>query len=492
MLRSHRCYCILCMALALLLAALALLLDTSAAQAQAPGKPVSFINDVAPILKENCFACHDARKRKGKLDLTTVESLHKGGTREEDPVVAGKPEESYLLDVLVATNASRMPPKDSGEALPPAKIALVRQWIKEGAKLDQGITPKSDLVKELRARWQPPTPPPIYPGSVSITALAFTPDNKQLVVGGHHELTVWDVATAKLEKRVRTRSERTYAMVFLPDGKLVVAGGRPGQEGDVVIYDLQGGKPKVENGVAYLDGVADKSVRLKQLLENDDSVLCLGLSADGKHLASGGCDRLINVWDLSGGYTQAKLVQTFENHADWVMGVALTNDGRYVVSASRDKTAKVWDLKTKESVVTFPAHQNNVYGVVVKPDGKVAYSVGEDNQVRSFNPTGDGKPLKALGGHGKSVQKIAYNPKQPMLATCSADGTVRLWNAESGAALKTLSGHTDWVYSVAFSPDGTLVAAGSFNGAVRIWKVADGSPVKAFNASPGLKLADSK
>ena len=68
---------------------------------------------------------------------------------------------------------------------------------------------------------------------MTITALAFTPDNQKLVVGGHHELTVWDVADGKLEKRIHTRAERAMAMVFLPDGKLAVAGGRPGQEGDV-------------------------------------------------------------------------------------------------------------------------------------------------------------------------------------------------------------------------------------------------------------------
>ena len=42
-------------------------------------KPVSFINDVAPILKENCFACHDAKKKSGKYDMTTFEKLLAGG-----------------------------------------------------------------------------------------------------------------------------------------------------------------------------------------------------------------------------------------------------------------------------------------------------------------------------------------------------------------------------------------------------------------------------
>jgi hypothetical protein len=61
MLRSHRCFCVLCAALA---GALALLLAApQAARAQAPKGPLSFINDVAPVLKENCFASHDPKKR---------------------------------------------------------------------------------------------------------------------------------------------------------------------------------------------------------------------------------------------------------------------------------------------------------------------------------------------------------------------------------------------------------------------------------------------
>jgi hypothetical protein len=328
-----------------------------------------------------------------------------------------------------------------------------------------------------------------YPYPVTITAVAFTPDNKKLVVGGQHELTVWDVAGATLEKRIHTRAERAYAMVYLADGKLAVAGGRPGQEGDVRIYQLQGGTPKVQKGVAFLDGVKDPAVMIKQLYESDDAVLCLAASADGKRLASGGCDRIVNVWDLSAGYAGARPVQQIENHADWVLGVAFSPDGKHLLTCSRDKTAKVWDLGAKESVLTFPEHQNSVYGVAVKPDGKVGVSVGEDNQIRFWNTTSEGKQIRAVGGHGKAVLRVLYHPKEPLLVTCSADGTVRTWNADKGQALKTFTGHSDWVYALALSPDGNLVASGSWNGEIKIWKIADGTLVKAFNASPGLPQA---
>jgi hypothetical protein len=499
-------FCIVCAALAAALT-FALLMASSgvsraagpapkAAPAKVPGKadpspsapagPVSFIKDVAPILKESCFGCHGAKNPKGKLDMTHYDSFRKGGTKD-DPIVPGKPEESYVIDVLKATDKKRMPPLETGDALPKDRVEIISRWIKEGAKLDAEVKPEADLLRELRLRWTPPNLLAAYPYPINVTALSFTPDNKHLVIGGHHELTVWDPNTGKLEKRVRTRARRTLAMTFLPDGKLAVAGGRPGEEGDVRVYNLEGGTPRMEAGVAILDGVADKGVLVKQLLEADDEVLCLALSADGKMLACGGCDRLVNVWDLRAGLEKAKAETPIENHADWVFGVAFSPDGKQLFTCSRDKTAKVWDLKGRESVLTFPDHQQGVYGVAVKSDGKVGYSVGEDNQLRAWNVSGGnaGKSIRNAG-HGKVVLKVVPVPGKPLLVTCSADAQVRVFNADSFGAIKTLTGFTDYVNAVAVSPDGNLLAAGAFNGEVRVWKLADGALVKAFNASPGL------
>ena len=464
--------------------AFALLLNPAPAYAQA--KPVSFIHDVAPIIKENCMACHDSKKRSGKYDMSTFEKLMAGGGAGS-PVAAGKPDDSDLHDLMVTKEERRMPPRDKGEAVASEKAAIVGKWIAEGAKLDAGIDPKADLMKELRIRWKAPTPAVAYKFPVVVNSLAFTPDNKSIVVGAHHELTIWSLPEAKLTKRIAMRAERAYAMVFLPDGKLAVAGGRPGQEGDVRIFDISGAKGKTEGGVEFLDGVNDPKVMVKQLLDADDSVLCLALAPDGKHLAAGGCDRAIRYWDISGGAVAAKLEQTVENHADWILGIALSADNKLLLSAARDKTAKVWDLTAKESVMTFPDHQDVVYGVALNKDASIGFSIGKDKQLRSWKPGGDAKQIKNAGGHGDEVFKIVVGPKD-LLATASADKTVRLWDAGL-TNTKTLTGLTDHAFAVAFSPDGTLVAGGSFAGEIAVWKVADpkeAKPVALFNATPGL------
>ena len=453
---------------------------------------VSFIRDVAPILKENCFACHDAKKKLGKYDMTSYEKLLAGGANGE-AVIPGKPEESELYTLMVSQEERRMPPRDKGEAVPASKAEVVRRWIAEGAKLDGGIDAKADLNKELRVRWQPPRPPQAYPYPAIINALTFTPDGKHLISSGHHELLVWEVGSGKLLRRIWTRSERAYGMVFLPDGHLVVAGGRPGQEGDVRVYRWDASGPVVD-GVMQLDGVHDPKVLVKHLVDTDDAVLCVAATPDGKRIAAGGCDRSVRIFDASRGVTQAELMQTVENHADWVLGCAWTADGQYLLTASRDKTAKVWNVAAKESVVTFPEHQSPVYGVAVRPDGSLGYSVGGDKQLRMWNPKGEGKQVGSSGGHTDEVYKVAIDGSGKYLVTGGADRSVRLWDvSEKGkvATVRQWTGLSDHVFAVAFSPDGQLVAAGCYDGMVTVWKTGDGSVVRQWNASPGWSGASN-
>src|SRR5205823_1389726 len=135
-------------------------------------------------------------------------------------------------------------------------------------------------------------------------------------------------------------------------------------------------------------------------------------------LASGGCDRLVHVWNLGSGSSQAQLEQSIENHADWVFGVAFAPDGKHLLTASRDKTAKVWDLAARESVATFPDHQAGVYAVAARGDGKIGFSAGEDKQVRAWNLDGPnaGKQVRTSGGHGQAIFKLLVLPKQKLLA----------------------------------------------------------------------------
>jgi WD40 repeat protein len=87
------------------------------------------------------------------------------------------------------------------------------------------------------------------------------------------------------------------------------------------------------------------------------------------------------------------------------------------------------------------------------------------------------KPLVLEPGVLILVGSFQHDGKQ--VVSGSGDGTVRLWDAATGAALQTLEGHTDWVTSVAFSPDGKQVVSGSGDRTVRLWDAATGAALRA-------------
>jgi eukaryotic-like serine/threonine-protein kinase len=74
-----------------------------------------------------------------------------------------------------------------------------------------------------------------------------------------------------------------------------------------------------------------------------------------------------------------------------------------------------------------------------------------------------------LRGSEKGVYGAAFSPDGRRLAAANGDGTIRLFNVETGDELLTLPGHKDYVFSVAFSPDGNHVASASADRTVKVW-----------------------
>lgn len=102
------------------------------------GETVQFNRDIRPILSDRCFHCHgpDASTRKSKLRLDVESGAKIELGKGKQAFVAGRPEESEVFRRITTSNkALRMPPAYAGHnALTEREIALVRQWIEQGAK----------------------------------------------------------------------------------------------------------------------------------------------------------------------------------------------------------------------------------------------------------------------------------------------------------------------------------------------------------------------
>jgi WD40 repeat protein len=78
--------------------------------------------------------------------------------------------------------------------------------------------------------------------------------------------------------------------------------------------------------------------------------------------------------------------------------------------------------------------------------------------------------VRTLAGHADAVFGAAFSPDGKVLATCSPDQTIKLWNVSSGELLNTFRGHADEVFEVTFSSDGNLLASlGAYDAIVKVW-----------------------
>ncbi|HYT94852.1 MAG TPA: sigma-70 family RNA polymerase sigma factor, partial [Gemmataceae bacterium] len=120
-------------------------------------------------------------------------------------------------------------------------------------------------------------------------------------------------------------------------------------------------------------------------------------------------------------------------------------------------------------------HGGQVHSVAFAPGGKVLASAGWDWAVRLWDAA-TGKELHQIPSPDGWFWCVAFSPDGSLLAACgdARDGKVHLYDAATGKELRQLTGHKGNVYTVAFSPDGETLASAGADGTIRLWEVQTG------------------
>jgi hypothetical protein len=106
---------------------------------------VDYFRQIQPLLQAKCYDCHQGGKAKGGLRLDQLASVLKGGKSDGPAVVPGDADESALIQrVLKSAADDIMPPK--GDPLSAAEVALLRDWVKQGASWPQFDVASFDLT----------------------------------------------------------------------------------------------------------------------------------------------------------------------------------------------------------------------------------------------------------------------------------------------------------------------------------------------------------
>jgi WD40 repeat protein len=328
---------------------------------------------------------------------------------------------------------------------------------------------------------------PHAPAQTWVVGAHFSADGKRILTVGGQAVKVW--AT---DSRI---SPPLATIVTTAPGKRFTQAAFVGRSNDVIasqtysfaeLYKLEMGTAPVDfsllrktngwflwssDGTKVLARQPQSQTAIRELFVSKNGRTVLTLSADGQaaFCAASGTSSCAT-------WSSAAEAVTFGD----MFALGGFTGNIHLVNARGDQVSRPW-----------PTDDGRVLTMVTSDDGKWLASGGIGGTPGAiWDLTAPGQPLQ-LGGGGGAIESASFSPgNATLLLAISSDGTVKLWDRESGNLVASISIPASRATAAAFTSDGSAVVVGAQSGAVYLWSIRGDVPPPAEAARLVLRESD--
>ena len=275
-----------------------------------------------------------------------------------------------------------------------------------------------------------------------------------------NSVDLWDSRTGVKLGELKGHSRPvTRRFVFSQDGSLAASAST---DGEVKVWNALRGKTRITTSDGIFDGA---------------------YSPDGKMLATAQWDKSVAFFDADSGQKRFQM----KGHMNSIPSLAFSPDGAWFVTCGFDEVARVWEISPPRLGLTLEGHGHRLKSVAVSPDGK-RIATGGDGPVAFLWDADTGQRLMEFQC-ASGVNKVSFNPTESALAVSCRDGSIRIWDTESGRILQSLIGHGGSAGAMDFDQTGKVLATVGNDATIRFWEVASGRITKTIRTRiPALDI----
>eukprot|EP00039_Didymoeca_costata_P012849 m.187094 g.187094 ORF g.187094 m.187094 type:complete len:527 (+) comp15600_c0_seq3:55-1635(+) len=282
----------------------------------------------------------------------------------------------------------------------------------------------------------------------NVKCLDFVGTDGNMLITGSSDATVklWSIDSGDLVRTCEGHVARVWDVCSARSGKHFVSASA---DATMKVWETSSG-----NCITTIQG-------------HKNDVYSVTINPGDTHVLSGGYDQTIRLFDLQAG----KLVNSFQGHENSVSRAIFNDYGNLIVSGGKDCAVKVWDISSGLCIKTLAGEFAQITSVDLNRNSQTLL-IGTKSNTNVLVDLRMGLVIRRFRGHQNSSRHFIrsnFGPIRGVVTSGSEDGKLYMWDTTSGEIVKTLHGHDDVVYQGIWHPQRRLLASCSDDRTVRLW-----------------------